>query len=80
MMKSFSCRPLIFLVWSDTVATPSETDVWMMPLGFGYFSRLPHEDERLCKILETVSPLDSVRLILDDPLRDLWAEARLAPG
>jgi len=71
MMKSFSCRPLIFFVRSDIVAAPAETDVWVVAFGLGERRGAFDKGEGLGEILEAVGPLDAGRLVEQSPFRRL---------
>src|SRR5829696_1924683 len=71
MMKSFSCKPLIFFVCRETVTYPSETHVGVMTLALSQFRDLLHECVRLGEVLKPVRTLDPVRFVENGPLRRL---------
>src|SRR5258708_26744473 len=57
MMKSFSCSPLIFLVFRETVAQP-QPNVWVMAFCLGKLTDFPKNAERFPEIVESNGPLD----------------------
>ena len=68
MMKSFSCKPLIFFVCRENGhVAPAEADVGVMPLGFRKIGHLPDEAERLGEVPELERSLDPL-LVLNTPL------------
>jgi hypothetical protein len=67
MMKSFSCKPLIFFVCRDGHVAPAEADVGVMPLGFRKIGHLPDEAERLGEVPELERSLNPPRLVLNTP-------------
>ena len=77
MMKSFSCSPLIFLVFRETVAQP-QPNVWVMAFCLGKLTDFPKNAERFPEIVESNGPLDAVGrrpLAIDSSL--VRPEARL---
>ena len=67
MMKSFSCKPLIFFVREDSRVAPAEADVRMVPFGLDEISSFLHEGECFSKVLELEGPLDPSRFFLNAP-------------
>ena len=69
MIKSFSCRPLIFFrLHHHRNIAPTKADIGMMTLSFGDFCHLLNKRKRFAKIAKSEGPLDAPGLVADFPL------------